>query len=866
MKKKFLWGFVLVLALSSYAFSESRIIRLEFSSSPSPLGAFGGRKVISQPKLGLALSGGGARGLAQIGVLKVLERENIPIYCIAGTSMGGIIGGLCAAGYSASELERLALSLDWQDLFSDTPARLSLLQLQREETEGALFQIRWNGLRPYIPPGLTSAQKLTNLFSGLTFQADYFSGSDFGRLRIIFRAVTTDLVSGEKVVLDTGELALALRATMAVPVAVTPVPYQGMLLVDGGLVDPVPVDVVRREGADPVIAVNTTASLLSKNKIEDPLDVAGQSTSIMTLDKKKESLRSADLIIEPDLKGLLATDFDSAKVLIQKGEEAAELMLPQIKLLLGSDNKEEWFRINEIEFEGNQAISTDSLRFWSALAFPGAISFRQIYRALQNIYQKGYFQDIYAGIDSSANRLVFHLQENPPVQEVVIQTGLNPTREIRRFTRSNPRSRILSCLEVKDTLEAYLKALRQQGFSLAQIVSVDYQPEQERLVAVPDQGLITGLQITGNAQTDDWMIYSRFPLKKGTPFNLKSARQGLASLQSSGYFDQVNLSISKNSGGAFLNLSVSEKKFYILRGGLHYWDEYHLEGFLESGHTNLMGTGNQLYAGARYGDRRENYYISLRASRIFRTNFTYHLSLYYRTAQNKIFFDHQEIGEFGEIRRGGSFRLGHNLARLGNASFEFQSERVSLDNSVSAVTSSPDKRSFFFRILFDNLDRYPYPQKGNYNQLNLEIASRVLGGEISYRKFRTSLETYWPVSDKFNLHPALHFGYSEGELPLFEKFSLGGKENFYGNYSQEQRGDNTWLASLELRLKSARRIHWFARYDVGKIWEKGVTLRHQQHAFGLKLGITTPLGPIELAYGLNSEGFDKFYISLGYVF
>ncbi|MGB2768409.1 MAG: patatin-like phospholipase family protein, partial [Candidatus Zixiibacteriota bacterium] len=159
-------------AASEFALEKDSIeIHLDFLKRSGREVSFPLEIATRRPRVGLALSGGGARGLAQIGILKVLEREDIPIDFIAGTSMGGILGGLYAAGYSAEELERITKDIDWNDLLIDTPPRLSLFLSQREEKEGSLFQFRLDGLKPYIPTALTSGQKLTNLFTNLCMRA-----------------------------------------------------------------------------------------------------------------------------------------------------------------------------------------------------------------------------------------------------------------------------------------------------------------------------------------------------------------------------------------------------------------------------------------------------------------------------------------------------------------------------------------------------------------------------------------------------------------------------------------------------------------------------------------------------------------------
>ncbi len=867
MRLKFLLGSLMVISLMLSAYSADKTIRLQFHAPNSPLEQYGGRRVIPQPRIGLALSGGGARGFAHIGVLKVLERENISISAIAGTSMGGAIGGLYAAGYSAAELERLALEIDWQDIFSDTPSRLSLLQPQREEAEGALFQIRFDGLEPQIPSGITSAQKLTNLLSGLAFQADYQSNGNFNHLEIPYRSVTTDLVSGDKVVLDSGELGMAIRATIAVPLAITPVAYDGRLLVDGGLVDPVPVEVVKQMGADKVIAVNTSAVLLSKEKIKDPLDIASQSVSIMSLQQENKSLQMADLVLEPALSGFSSTDFAQAESLIVLGEKAADSLLPQIKQLVEQDSSENYY-IEKIEFHGNQGITEDSLRIWTGLTVPVRISEEEIYQRLANIYSRGFFKEIYAEIDSSPDpaTLTIFIEENPPVREVVIMGNPKNPQKIKVLALNDPHEDIFDYPRLNELVKKELNRIRESGASLAKITSVEYDSSLERLIIDVDYGRIAQINLEGNEKTKAWMVYGNFTLRKGEVFNLKEAQKGIDNLRASGYFDQVSLRAANSPGGAVLNLSLTEKKFTVLKGGLHWRDEYHLEGFLESGYLNLFGTGNQIFLRSLYGERKEDHSLRLKANRIFKTYLTYQLLFYYRNQENFLYDQGSRIGEFDEIRRGMSFSLGHNLAKLGKVSAEVLAERVSIYNSATNTSTGTNKRSLWFKILFDNLDRYPYPRSGNYNQLSLEIASRILEGDVSYRKFSSSLETYLPLTEKIVFHPRAQAGYADRKLPLYEKFCLGGKESFYGFNIAEKRGNKLAELSLELRLQSARRVFWFVRYDVGDTWEDEVELRNVKHALGLKLGIATPLGPLELGYGYNSLNRDELYLTWGYQF
>ena len=213
------------------------------------------------PRVGLVLSGGGARGAAHIGVLKVFEQEGIPIDCIAATSFGSLVGGLYSLGYSAGEIEEIMSGQDWDSVFTDAPQRRLTRLLDRRD---ARHQVRisfreWN---PELPTGLLEGQRLMEtldrFITDRLLRADY----DFDRLPIPFRAVATNLIDGKTYVFRKGSMTEALRASMAIPLLFTPLEKDGMLLADGGLTDNLPVDVVLGMGADIVIAVDVTSRLL----------------------------------------------------------------------------------------------------------------------------------------------------------------------------------------------------------------------------------------------------------------------------------------------------------------------------------------------------------------------------------------------------------------------------------------------------------------------------------------------------------------------------------------------------------------------------------------------------------------------------
>lgn len=276
----------------------------------------------------LVLSGGGARGIAHVGVLKVLERERVALDCIVGTSMGAVIGSLYASGLSADEVEQAVLGIDWAQVFNDRPARLDQPLRRRELDRGFLVEsaIGYRQGRFGIPVSLLQGQRL-----GLALRAVLLPTStvdDFDALPIAFRAVATDLETGEGVVLGQGDLARAVRASMAVPGVFPPVEIDGRLLVDGGSASNLPVSIARQMGATRIIAVDISAPLRVRQDLNSPLAITDQMLTAMIrrqTEAEAALLQPGDLLLRPALGGLGSADFlAAARSAIAPGTAAAE--------------------------------------------------------------------------------------------------------------------------------------------------------------------------------------------------------------------------------------------------------------------------------------------------------------------------------------------------------------------------------------------------------------------------------------------------------------------------------------------------------------------------------------------------------------
>ncbi|MEQ9561934.1 MAG: patatin-like phospholipase family protein, partial [Woeseiaceae bacterium] len=287
-------------------------------------------------RVGLVLGGGGARGAAHIGVLRELERLQIPIDAVAGTSMGAIVGGLYAAGMTPAELENLVESIDWEDAFRDTPQRKN--RPYRRKQDDDQFPIRLElGLRDgemQIPLGFIQGQKLGLILRENTLPVAMID--DFDRLPTPFRAVASDIRTGEAYVMSKGDLATAMRASMAVPGAFAPVVLDGRTLVDGGLVGNVPVSVMREMDVDVIIAVDVEFPLYDAEQMTSAIDVTAQMLTILirkeTL-RQLESLGNDDFIIRPELGDYGSTNFAGISQTIEPGAAATRLQTDRLAKL-----------------------------------------------------------------------------------------------------------------------------------------------------------------------------------------------------------------------------------------------------------------------------------------------------------------------------------------------------------------------------------------------------------------------------------------------------------------------------------------------------------------------------------------------------
>jgi NTE family protein len=360
-----------------------------------------------RPKVAVVLSGGGAKGFAHIGVLKVLEEEGIPIDIIVGTSMGSLVGGLYSVGYSANELEKICTDQNWQTLIFDDLPRQYLSKTDRVLQQRYLFGLQVNEEKKIsLPQGVIKGQNALNLLCGLTGSVPH--DIDFSKLPISYACVAANLETGKEVVLNKGFLPTAMFASMAVPGVFQSPEREGLILIDGGVVNNFPVDVAKKMGADIIIGVDISDEFFDREKLKSIQNVFGQLIGFLDQGKDSINIGLCDLIIKPDITGYSATSFNNEAVdtLILRGEVAANKLRQQIHQLKEENNlikrqisreyiaPEKWL-ITNITISGKFKIDAAFLLKSIDMIIPGEYSYDDIKGVVNQLYGYGIFDKIY---------------------------------------------------------------------------------------------------------------------------------------------------------------------------------------------------------------------------------------------------------------------------------------------------------------------------------------------------------------------------------------------------------------------------------------------------------------------------------------
>ncbi len=358
-----------------------------------------------RPKVGLVLSGGGAKGFAQIGVIKVLEEAGIRPDFVGGTSMGSIIGGLYALGYDSESMKRLIAKINWDELLNDKVLRRDLSIEEKSEDGRYIFSFPFRKSHFEMPAGLRSGQNISNLLSKLTSPA--YPISRFDQLPIPFYCMAADIEQGQPVLLNSGYLADAMRASMSIPTLFTPIVIDNRMLVDGGLFDNYPAEIMKKQGADIIIGVDVQRTLFTKRELRSIKHVVEQMGNFLRNQATLDSRKITDYLILPEVTHYSITDFDKADSIIEAGERATRKILPALRRLVDSLNVigpapkkippavlPDQLIVREIKYEGLIKVPERDVQNRLEIYVGDTVSIEEISRGIDRTYASQYFDNV----------------------------------------------------------------------------------------------------------------------------------------------------------------------------------------------------------------------------------------------------------------------------------------------------------------------------------------------------------------------------------------------------------------------------------------------------------------------------------------
>lgn len=901
LNKKLILIFIPLLFISSLSAQTKTILKLNLTEKYLPFGLTE-KVAVNFPKIGLALSGGGARSISQLGVLRAFEEKNIPIEFIVGTSMGSVVGGLYSAGYSINDLDSLLQKTDWGSFFSTQQSSRNDLFVDQKITEDrAIVSFRMEGLKPLIPTSISSGQRAANFLNLAAINAPLQAEESYNNLRFKYRAISSDLISGKEIIIDKGPLGLAMRASSSVTLLLPPVKVDTLMLVDGGLVSNIPSREVRDLGADIVIAVDASSPLYSEEELNLPWTIADQLVSIPMRILNDQQLAEADFVIQPKLDKRKNSDFTNLSDVIAQGYNSALPMIEKIKKTFELKFKsslnipEKIF--TDLELKDNPTEFEKS--FYNNLIKKDSISNKELLFELSNSFSEGVLKDVSMEIEETNSKSILSILTNyNPIISTIEISGASPLNQEMAFKilasliekPFSPRKTLTVALEV-------IRKFKSSGYSLARIEKVSFDENTRVLLLKLSEGLISKIIVEGNTKTKKEIITREFPLNTGDYFKYDLAEKGLTNLRSTNLFDQIDLIVVPVGDENELKIKVVEKISSVIRFGMRIDNENQAQFSLDVRDENFNGTGTEIGATISGGIRNRVYSLEQKANRVFDSYLTYKVRAFHEFNDINVYaddlltddnsFSRSKTGEYRQFFYGGSFAIGTQVGRFGNIFVEarYQRDEIKSKSNYSGPIYKTDITSLRFSLSIDSQNDYPFPTEGFFVKGVYETAQSALGGDISYTKLSFDYKNYFSFNSRTNTWGfRAMIGSADKTLPLTEEFSLGGQNSFFGLRDYEYRGRQIFLTSLEHRYKLPIKLFFDTyvrvRYDLGSIWEEGeqIRLKDLRHGIGASLSIKTPIGPADFSVGKsfyfknslsNSVivwGPTFFYFTIGYYY
>lgn len=858
-------------------------------------------KKINNKKIGLVLSGGGARGISQIGILEILEKNNIEPELIVGTSIGSLVGGLKSSGYNSKEIADLFKKTNWTNVLklTNTASRENLYFEQKKIQDKSLISLSLDGFKPILPSSLSNGQSILDIINIEILNSRYNTKNNFSDLKYPFISVATNIDNGNSEVLTEGNLSEAIKASITFPLLYSPTFFNGKNLVDGGLTANIPVQQALDYGMDFTIVVNSTSPLKTSKELINPLNTADQILSI-TMDKLNDlQISKAGFVFTPDIGNYSSTDYSKIDYLMNKGREEAEIKIPE--LLLKLDSLEYYSSVYFNNFVINpqinlKGISDIDYEIYSLINKKDIVRYSDVEKVLKYLYKTGNYANVYAEISNVNSQAIINITgiPNPELNSVIIYNnpGINDSLIINFENKYVNKS--LNSVDNLKLFDDLLGDIRSKGLSYIEITKFIYDYNSRNILIYFSNGKVNEIEINGNYRTNNSFIERELKVSENKIITKADIEQSIKNLSSTNLFSQVSLYFIEDNEKRKLTLNLIEKNTRNIRLAIRSDNERNFQGLIDIRDENFLGSGNEIGISGSGSLRNREFKAEFRSNRFFDTYLTYNLTgLYsfndvntYKEVINESRgeFVRERTGTYRDIKKGLRFLLGSQLEKLGILYSQLIYEFYNL-NTISGEEILSDNLRIIklkFGTLIDSQDKIPFPNEGSLLNLYYETSQDNLGSNVSYSKIFINYEQYIPVGNSFTLKPRFIFGFADRTTPFQEQFSLGGETSFFGMVEDQLRGRQKLETSLELRYMLPIKIFFDTflkfRYDLGRVWENAEDIRFKdlRHGIGISISFDSPIGEASFSVGrtfLVNKGFtDKsfifgpytFYYSIGY--
>jgi predicted acylesterase/phospholipase RssA len=797
-------------------------------------------KKIPHYKFALVLSGGGARGLSQIGVLKALDETHLKPDLIIGTSMGAIVGSLYAAGYSPDSILHIARSVDWEDIFSNSAKRNRLFVSQKSEPINFLIEVRLSDrLEPIPPSSISHGQAFFDLLGPLLAPPQFHAHMCFDSLPVPIRIVTTDLLSGKRVILSSGNLAAAVRASCGVPLAFSPVDDNGMLLMDGGLASNIPVDVARNEGAAVVVSIDVTSPLWDKDDLENPVRLMDQVVAIGVKRQKEAEQRNADLVIIPPLEGLVNTDFRPIDTLVDRGYACMRRNLDTLRTILALHETEKF-----------RSVPLPPVRWVSTAPKLGAV--------LDSALHAGTPDSGYAG----------------NVTQLLQHTLADCGYSFGTVTIVTHDSDGITAAAGTGTIQGI--AISGNGKTSSNLIGTA-------------AGLETGGVLTSSTLRKAIQSLYATNLFNNVNIDMDTARQVRIMVNEKKYW-RIRLGLRYDEfhlGEGFIQPAYENLfgrgvcALLHLQYGLRR-EKYALE--FQSNHFLTPNFANSV--------KLQTY---LSTERIFQDT-TVITPIDSAVSDTTLWHKEKTLRKSGMLGLIG-IQIGRSTMLSSGIHLELYKVQSSATSAFSRVWGLKFLPYALFRLNMDNMDKFPFPTSGMKNFISIGGTSKAIGGKTNFVKFDGSIRRVFTFYKKHTFSPQLRFAWSSSHLPEVEQIYLGGSfpeetrqdmeiynyVPFLGLFPRALHGDVMGLAHAAYSFALKKNLFCTAGIDWGNVWNRGSIsgsksveefVRFAPLGFGIGLAAGTIVGPIRCSYGrlirdFNQKGIpadNQLYFSIGHDF